>query len=163
MQFKTKDLLVTVLPQAQLSEKELAKLCLLRTYVCRYPTFCQRGSVGCYFRPTFCIGCTVIGTLCAACSFQGTIGCQFGLSCGGFSACDPTTPCVGGSGDPWVLQRPEDLASLKAELQATIKSLDALEKEGLPSAVGSKAEADSLERGLSEALDQVRAAKKNLS
>ena len=64
--------------------------------------------------------------------------------------------------DPWVIQSPEELVTLKAELQATIKSLDALAKEGLPGAVGSKAEADALERGLTEALAQVRASKKNL-
>jgi hypothetical protein len=65
------------------------------------------------------------------------------------------------SSDPWVVQNPEDLVAIRSELEATLKSLEGLEKE-LPSAVGSKAEAAALERGLTEALDQVRAAKKNL-
>jgi len=54
------------------------------------------------------------------------------------------------------------LAVLKADLQATLKSLDAIQKDKLPSAFGSKAEAEALERGLAEALEQVRAAKKSL-
>jgi hypothetical protein len=54
------------------------------------------------------------------------------------------------------------LVTLKTELQATLKSLDVMAKEGLPGSIGSKAEADALERGLTDALEQVRAAKKKL-
>jgi hypothetical protein len=61
-----------------------------------------------------------------------------------------------------VIQNLEDLVALKAQLQDTLKSLDAMQKEGLPSSISSKSEADALERGLTEALDQVRAAKKKL-
>jgi hypothetical protein len=90
-------------------------------------------------------------------------GCHFFNSCGpGASACDLTNLCPGGSLDPFVIQNLEDLAALKAELQGTLKSLDAIQKEGLPSSIGSKSEAEALERGLTEALEQVRAAKKKL-
>jgi hypothetical protein len=54
------------------------------------------------------------------------------------------------------------LATLRTELQATLKSLDAMEKEGLPGSIGSKSEAEALERGLTAALEQVRAAKKKV-
>jgi hypothetical protein len=90
-------------------------------------------------------------------------GCQFFNSCGpGGSACDFTNICPGGSLDPYVIQNVEDLATLRTELQATLKSLDAIEKEGLPGSIGSKSEAEALERGLTAALEQVRAAKKKL-
>jgi len=56
----------------------------------------------------------------------------------------------------------EDLVALRAELQETLKQLDVMQKEGLPSSIGSKAEADALESSLTAALEQVRAAKKNL-
>ncbi|SRR6266446_7619765 len=150
MQFKTKDLLVTVLPKA-----EIAKYCLLRTIICIHPSLCLRGTLDCG-------PCSVLFTNCL-CSYHATIGCGFAHSCGpGNSACDPTIFCAGGSGDPFVIQDPEGLATLKTELQATLKSLDTIQKEGLPASIGSKTEAEALERGLTEALEQVRSAKKNL-
>lgn len=164
MQFKTKDLLVTVLPKNEITEADLAKLCLLRTFICRNPTFqcfnptyCQRGSLDCYHaswcgRITYC-----------ACTLLLTGGCGFAHSCGpGNSACDPTIFCPGGSRDPFVLQDLEDLTTLRAELQATLKSLDAIQKEGIPGTVATKRDAEAMERGLTDALEQVRAAKKNL-
>jgi len=48
--------------------------------------------------------------------------------------------------------------ALRAELQETLRQLDAIQKEGLPSAISSKAEADALEQSLNEALKQVKAA-----
>ena len=78
------------------------------------------------------------------------------------AACDPTIVCPGGSRDPFVIQHMEDLVALRAELQETLKQLDVMQKEGLPSSIGSKAEADALESSLTAALEQVRAAKKNL-
>jgi hypothetical protein len=167
MDFKTKDLLVTVLPKV--TNAEIAKYCLLHTHVCRFPTLhCLRG---CSVFAT-CAQCSVLGSVCgvcslaitcAHCSLQGTIGCGFGNSCGpGGSACDPTIFCAGGSRDPWVIEHLEDLVALRAELQDTLKQLDAIQKEGLPSSIATKAQAEALERSLTEALDQVRAAKKGL-
>jgi hypothetical protein len=168
MEFTTKDLLVTVLPKPELN-KEVAKFCLFRTVICRYPTWqCPAPSllcgIRCSFLPTLCSPCTKIISLCNICSLfisEGP-GCRFFASCGGpgGSACDPTYFCFG-THDPYVIQHLEDLVTLKAELQATLKSLDALQKE-LPSALGSKQEAEALERGLTEALEQVRTAKKGL-
>lgn len=172
MEFTTKDLLVTVLPKPELN-KDLAKICLFRTNICRSPTFpCRAPSIGCgtrcSFLPTFipCLPCSKIISACHYCSIQITLddGCRFFASCGGpgGSACDPTYFCLGGSRDPFIIEHLEDLVTLKAELQATLKSLDSMQKE-LPSALGSKQEAEALERSLTEALEQVRAAKKGLS
>ena len=168
MQFTTKDLLVTVLPKTQFRDKELAKLCLFQTRVCRFPTLCAPPSIGCghqcSFLPTICHFCSYHIT-CGICSgyYTGGGGCGILHSCGpGLSACDPTIFCPGGSREPFVIQHMEDLVALKAELQETLKSLDGIQKEGLPSAVGSKADAEALERSLNDALSQVRAAKKNL-
>jgi hypothetical protein len=164
MRFKTKDLLVTVLPAAV--DKEVAKICLLHTVICKFPTFhCGQGPTICFctLSPTICHFCSVPPTICQICSFQFSGGCQLLASCGpGVSACDATVICPGGSRDPFVVQHMEDLVALRAELQETLKQLDVMAKEGLPSSIGSKAEADALERSLTAALEQVRAAKKNL-
>lgn len=153
MQFKTKDLLVNVLP-AGIAKENI--LCLFQTHICRSPTI-----IGCAIYGTWCGYCSRFVT-CGFCSVAFSIGCRGG-SCGpGGSACDFTNICAGGSGDPYVIENLEDLATLRTELQATLKSLDALEKEGLPGSIGSKREAEALERGLTEALEQVRAAKKKL-
>ena len=140
MNFKTKDLLVTVLPKVP-----DPKACLLHSIVCRFPTFvCVQP---CSFLPTcfrwqsvICPGLTVV---CP----HGTIVCPGG-----------SIVCPGGSGDPFVIQYLEDLVALRAELQETLRQLDAIQKEGLPSAISSKAEADALEQSLNEALKQVKAA-----
>ena len=153
MQFKTKDLLVTVLPKPEISEAELAKYCFFRSYICQHPTY--HACVPCSVRITWECGWCTRHTIpcpalsCAVCSMQGTIDCR-------------GTICAVGSGDPYVIQSPEDLVTLKTELQATLKKLDSIEKEGLTPSIGSKKEADALERSLTEALEQVRAAKKNL-
>jgi hypothetical protein len=152
MQFKTKDLLVTVLPAAK---NDL--LCLLGSGICRSPTV-----IGCHLYNTFCGHCSLLRSICFCGSWQGTGGgCHFFNSCGGpgGSGCNPTYICYG-TGDPYVIENLEDLATLRTELQATLKSLDAIEKEGLPGSISSKSEAEALERGLTEALEQVRAAKK---
>jgi hypothetical protein len=152
MQFKTKDLLVTVLPKAT-DVQDLAKICYLRTFICRTPTY-----IVCHqFSPTLCR---------FACSFYVSIkpgpGCGFGNSCGpGNSACDPTIFC-GISNDPWIIEDLEDLATVRRELQDTLGKLDALEKEGLPGSIRTKAEAEALEASLTAALEKVRAEKGNL-
>ena len=156
MEFKTKDLLVTVLPKAELGAKDLERLCLLRTYICGFRSYCFHFS--CYNRT-----CFNFGSFCGVCSALGTFGCGILNSCGpGASACDATPICPGGSWDPFVLRHLEDLASLRTELQDTLKKLDEIEKAGLPSAIGSKSEAEAIESGLTEILDQVRNAKKGL-
>ena len=162
MNFKTKDLMVTVLPKV--TNAELAKICLLNTHICRHPTLtCVHG---CTFFIS-CGHCSVRFSACGYCSYMqsciGSGGCGFLNSCGpGGSACDPTIFCPGGSRDPFVIEHLEDLVALRAELQDTLKQLDAIQKEGLPSSIGTKAEAAALEQSLTDALEQVRAAKKGL-
>ncbi len=103
----------------------------------------------------------MLGT-CLGCSIAISNGC-FGNSCGpGHSACDPTIFCAGGSRDPFVIEHLEDLVALRADLQDTLKQLDVLQKEGLKSAIASKADADAMEKSLTDALEQVRAARKSL-
>jgi hypothetical protein len=164
MNFKTKDLMVTVLPKV--TNPEFAKICLLQTHICRHPTLtCVHGCTFlltnncgfCSFKPTYCGPCSFLPTC------QHTGGCGIFNSCGGpgGSACDPTYFCFG-SRDPFVIEHIEDLVALRAELQDTLKQIDVIQKEGLPSSIGSRAEAAALEQSLSTALEQVRSAKKNL-
>ena len=110
-----------------------------------------------------CFGCSVAITNCGGCTVLASIGC-FGNSCGpGGSACDPTfVTCFGGSRDPFVIEHLEDLVALRAELNDTLKQLDVIQKEGVPSGIASKAEAEAMEKSLTEALEQVREAKKTL-
>jgi hypothetical protein len=159
MQFKTKDLLVSVLPKAEISEADRAKYCLLRTVICKNPTLCANFS--CAIGTQNCGFCSWLSP--CLCSANFSHGCGIAHSCGpGNSACDPTVFCPAGSRDPFVIQDLEDLATLRTELQATLKSLDAIQKEGLPMNIASKKDAEALERSLTEALEQVRSAKKNL-
>lgn len=186
MRFKTTDLMVTVLPRPEVS-KELAQVCLFHTKICRHPTFNCPGCsllvtcLGCSANPTChcsfvpscvgcsiaftCLGCSVAISQCGTgCSVLASIGCP-GNSCGpGGSACDPTyVTCFGGSRDPFVIEHLEDLATLRADLQETLKQLDVLEKEGgLQSGIGSKADAEAMEKALTQALEQVRKAKDTL-
>jgi hypothetical protein len=158
MHFKTKDLLVTVLPKAS---ADLLKACLFRTHICKNPTFCTQATGLCGVGASLCRfnSCAVISDLCLAGSCgRFSNGC-FDNSCGrGGSACDFTDFCFG-SREPFVFDHIEDLVALKAELKETLTQLDAIEKQGLPSRISSMAEADALERSLKEALDQVSKAK----
>lgn len=157
MRFKTKDLMVTVLPQA--TEVEIAHACRLGTILCLHPTICVRPS---------CLGLT---RHCHPCSLFVSCLCTnlvTRVGCAGFTVdpitpvCNPTIACGGGTREPWVIENLEDLVALRDELTQTLKELDAIEKEGLASGIRTAAEAEALERGLNEALDQVRKAKKNL-
>src|SRR6185295_8790086 len=114
MNFKTKDLMVTVLPKAN---AELAKVCLLATHICRAPTWnCGNCSLltlcaGCTRNITRCWNCSLLIS-CFGCSVAISNGCNFGNSCGpGGSACDPTIFCFG-SREPWVIEHIEDLVAI---------------------------------------------------
>ncbi|HEX4955152.1 MAG TPA: hypothetical protein VF017_17310 [Thermoanaerobaculia bacterium] len=178
MRFKTKDLLVTVLPQAERLDPELAKRCLLNTRICTSPTLCRAPSL--CIQPTCaapslqchpaisqcarcsllvsCGHCTQLQSIPCDCSLIASIPCG-GFSCGGGSACDPTLAC--GLSDI-IIENIEDLVTIKNELRETLKALEQMEAKGLPSAFSSRDEAEAIEKSLEEALAQVRAQKKNL-
>jgi len=154
MAFESKNMLVSVLPKLGVNAAELAKICLFRTYICRFPTWC--------FHAT----CLRFGTNCGHCSFLvsfgGGGGCQLFASCGGpgGSACDPTYFCF--ASDPFVLEDLEDLVTLRGELQATLARLGEIEKGGLQSSIQTRADADAMEQQLTQALDFVRKRKEGL-
>ena len=52
--------------------------------------------------------------------------------------------------------------TLKDELTAVVKQLETFQKEGLPTQLKTKAEADQMEAALTAALEQVRAEKTKL-
>jgi hypothetical protein len=150
MSFGNKDLLTKVLPQ--ISAGQFAKLCVLRTFICRSPTFCL-------------VSCPRFISVCGNCSILITEfpphGCQLANSCGaGGSACDPTQFCIGS--DPYVIQDLEDLVTIRAELTLTLKQLDAMEKEGIASGITTRAEADAAELSLKAQLDHVKKVKEGL-
>src|SRR6476659_2024844 len=124
MHFRTKDLLITVLPKAATPGGELAEVCLWETRICNSPTICvyrtcMVGGTGmCPQRTTLCGPDTCIRRTPGT----GVFGCGFAHSCGpGGSACDPTVFCPGGSQDPWVINDLEDLAELRLELKETLE------------------------------------------
>lgn len=185
MRFRTKDLLVTVLPKAEAASQELAKVCLLHTAACINPTLCHIPSLclsptQCPYHtlcriptlchhPSLCGPCSQLiscpgGTCIGGTCIQTQGGCGFFGSCGGpgGSACDPTYFCIGGSQEPWFLRDREDIVALRAELQETLKQLDELEKSGIEGEIRSKADAEAMERSLTEALEKVQALKKKL-
>ena len=164
MRFKTKDLMVSLNPKLELGDAD-KRFCLTNTRICVNPSLvCRPVTIECpdrthipCFGGTFnCNPCSILVT-CAR-----TFGCGFGNSCGpGGSACDPTIFCAGSWTD-WVIEDIEDIAVLKKELTETVKQLEALEQSGLPSAIRTKADAEAIERSLTEALEQVRAQKNKL-
>lgn len=164
MSFKNRDLLVNLLPQGAIDAGKLARICLFRTNICRWPTFCfHRTCVN--FASFNCGVCSVLATIhCGQCSFLGTGGGGCGVlnSCGpGGSACDPTIFC-GGASDPFVIEDLEDLVTLRRELQETLTRLDEIQKEGLASSIQTRADAEAMERSLTEQLEHVRRQKEGL-
>lgn len=143
MAFANKDLMTKVLPN--IDAAQIAKYCLFQTHICRWPTLCL-------------ISCIRILSNCGRCSFlfsEIPHGCQIQNSCGaGGSACDPTQYCLGS--DPYVIQDLEDLVTVRADLTATLRQLDAMEKEGLPSGITTAAQADDLEASLKAQLDHLK-------
>lgn len=161
---QNRDLLVNVLPQAGLDVERLRRICLFRTNICRWPTFCfHRTCV--HYASYGCGVCSVLATIhCGNCSVlvTGGGGCGILNSCGpGGSACDPTIFCAGGS-DPFVIEDLEDLVTLRRELQDTLGRLDEIEKEGLASGIQTRADAEAMERSLTEQLEHVRRRKEGL-
>ena len=152
MQFKTKDLLVSVVPKTQIDVKDIAKVCYIHTRLCLSPTFCVGGTLQCH-PCTFVVTCN--------CTVRGTVGCGFDNSCGpGGSACDPTIFCFGS--DPFIIEDLEDLVTIRKELQETLTRLEEVERRGQVFSIRSKAQAEDIEQSLTQALEQVRRAKENL-
>jgi len=145
MAFGNKDLMTKVLPQGVIDAAQIAKLCALRTIICRWPTFC---GLSCPHFLSYCRGCSIVITEI------GGGGCKFFHSCGaGGSACDPTQICFGS--DPYVIQDLEDLVTIRAELNQTLRLLDGMEKE-LASGITTKAQADELEQNLKTQLEHLQ-------
>ena len=151
MPFGNKDLMTKVLPHGVIDAAQIAKLCALRTYICRWPTFCA-------------ISCPRIISVCGGCSLLITEitggGCRILNSCGaGGSACDPTQYCYGS--DPYVIQDLEDLVTIRADLTQTLKQLEGLERE-LTSGITTKADAEALEQNLKAQLEHLQKVKGGL-
>jgi hypothetical protein len=150
MAFGNRDLLTKVLPQSAIDAAQLAKYCLFRTNICRWPSLCH-------------ISCVRWFSDCGRCSMLITqiTGCQIARSCGaGGSACDPTDFCFGS--DPYVIRDLEDLVTIRSDLMATMKALDAIEKEGIASGITTKQEADQLEQTLKQQLEHVKKVREGL-
>lgn len=153
MPFGSKDLLTKALPAVDIAQ--LARYCLFRTCICRWPTWCHNT---CPKIISFCGRCSILFTDFGG----GGVGCQIGVSCGGGrSDCDPThIPCFGSEG--WVIRDLEDLITVRAELDQTLKQLDSLEKEGLPSGITTREEADQVEQTLKAQLEHLRKVRQGL-
>lgn len=151
MRFRTKDLMVTFSPNIA---KELDTRCVFRTTICLNPT------VTCHY-PTV-VPCAFHTTITACrqftCGFVTHTACRF-TDFPTNTPCNPTYTCPGSW---WEIETIEDLVSIKEELRQTIAQLDELQQTGLPSQFASRAEAEKAEAALSQALEQVRAQKKNL-
>lgn len=149
MPFSNKDLMLSVLPRLGIDAERLAKLCIFRTNICRWPTFCN---ASCPRYLSYCNACSMLVSVQTGC---------FGNSCGaGGSACDPTQFCFGS--EPFVIQDLEDLVTIKAELAQTIKQLDAMTADGLTSGITTAAQADEMEASLKQQLEHIASIRKGL-
>jgi len=152
MPFKNQDLNVKVMPRTAIDVAQLAKYCLLNTWICRWPTYCH---ISCFRYYSHCGHCSVLIT-----HIPDPGGCQILNSCGaGGSACDPTQFCIGS--DPWVIEDLEDIVTIRGELTNTLTQLDALAKE-LPSGITTKAQADALEASLKAQLENLKKVREGL-
>lgn len=163
MPFKNKDLLVNLLPQGAINAAELAKICFLGTKICRFPTFCFHSCPN--WGSIICQHCSHLPTItgCAPCSFvTPDPGCGIPRSvCPPPSfGCDATIHCFGS--DPYVIKDLEDLVTLRGELHETLARLDQIEKEGLESGIQTRADADAMEKQLTEQLEYVRRRREGL-
>lgn len=159
MHFRTKDLMITVLPRADSSSTDSDKVCLWHTRICAAPSFCLNrtcligatlGAADC--PATFLNPCphasfelTVI-TICPHLTFTTQMTCPHATF---------TTQCVPASHEPFILNDREDLAVLRVELQETLKQLDKLEKT-MPSGIRTADDKKRLLEGLKEVQDQVK-------
>lgn len=160
MHFRTKDLLITVLPRYAGSNPELEKRCLLHTRICTAPTLCV--AITCFAggtinfpcpRATFWAGRMGPPPDCPHTTYE-TDWTPF-ITCPKFSFTGTrfTGICAPVSQDPWVINDKEDLAILRADLDDTLEQLKELEKE-LPSGLGNNAK--EVAEGLSQVIEQIR-------
>jgi hypothetical protein len=174
MLFRTKDLMITVLPRAAVSGDDVAKACLWETRICRSPSvcfyytclvggtfpttgdiFCRPHSVPTYWlQQTWQTDCTrprtnptFVGNQPwgTDCTRPHTLPPQW--PCGPWSH----DPCGPWSRDPWVINDREDLEALRQELKETLEQLDDLEKD-LPSGIRTKDEARQIESVLRQVI-----------
>ena len=162
MQFKVKDLMITVMPE----KTELEHLCLLRTLICRYPTkycFCTFVRPTCRV-PSIDCRCSRIWPSWEPCQFP----CSRLISCPFPCSRDISYECPGGSVwegitpeliDPYVIKDVEDIAVLRKELNVVLQQLDKLEETGLDVLPETAEDVAALEAKLQEALKAVQAKK----
>lgn len=169
MQFSTKDLMVSVVPEAA---ADAAKFCALHTHVCFYPTFCHH-----HFSPVFChyySPCHL--SLCrhyiTHCHFHTITACQQPISfCQlHISGCGIAHSCPAGSTivachaitqpfefeNPLVIRTMDELGALREELKATMARLDEVAEAGLPGEVSRVEDLKELEAKLKDAVKEVQ-------
>jgi hypothetical protein len=146
MAFENKDLLTKLLPQ--ISER-MGRGCWLHSLICQWPTLHCHAATNCH---------NITVTACGP-----TDACR-GLSvptlCDGKSV--PTRHFYCLVSTPFVIEHQEDLIAVRQELVDTLRKLDKLQHDGLPSSMNSLAEAAELEETLKRQLEHVRQVRKEL-
>lgn len=173
MLFRTKDLMITVLPKASVSSDELAKVCLWESRICRSPSVClyntclvggtfpTLGDVFCgpHTLPTFWLQQTLHTDCTRPRTYPPYGGMQlWGNDCGRPHTNPPQLLCNPWSHDPWVINDREDLEALREELKDTLKQLEELEKD-LPSGIRTKEEARQIESVLRQVIKAAKGLK----
>lgn len=133
MPFGNKDLLMKLLPH---SADHIDRHCKQDTHVC--------------FQPTVCAECTGPAT-----------GCGPQSMCAPDSFCAPPTMTCIVISRPTIVKDMNDLAELRAELTETLRHLEEIERDGLPSPI-TKSQVDEMERQAQLRLLQARKMRKDL-
>lgn len=172
MEFRTQQLVITVLPE----KAELAKACLWHTRICIHPTICRFATcpgLTCFAHT--CFGGTCYAHSCFdfschqfSCAANTCLCSVLPSQCGPVSPCGALSACGGLSGcgvtyDPWVIRQVDDIKVLREELQGTLKQLEQVEKTGLGTEIASADVASELEAKLEAALKEVREQKAKLA
>lgn len=167
MHFRTKDLMITVLPASGMNP-DLEKVCLWHTRICTAPSACQAqtclvaatagGDCPATFLTPPTSNCCPHNTFrlvgpgpCGHLTYTLTLGTCPYATFTDWITCPHTsyTQCFPHTAGAVVLNDREDLAALRIELQETLKALDKLEKT-LPSGLATDDDKKMLLNGLEE-------------
>jgi hypothetical protein len=166
--FRTQDLVVSALPQAQAAALRLCiwgtRICIRPTIHCGWPTLmtCWRWTWITCWQWTPCPFATCYGLTCLNATVPDP--CQFrtqpGPGCPAGSLLDIGQ--VTGLINPAaiVINEVADIRTLRSQLQDVMEQLGDLEKRGLDAAVHSPEELDRMESELKQALEEVQSQRK---
>jgi hypothetical protein len=168
--FRTQDLVISALPQAQAAALRLClwgtRICIRPTIHCGFPTLltCWRWTWITCWQWTPCPFATCYGFTCLNATCPGrTLDCHLGSQgpgCPGGSVFDPGLLADVINPGAIVINEVSDIRALRGQLQDVMEQLGDLEKRGLDAGMHSAEELEQMETHLKKALEEVQSQRK---